>query len=58
MMKNLLNDLRESNVLELDLTVRSSDIARYQAAHEELVKRIRDAGLQEIWFDPELGQSG
>ncbi|KAF7358385.1 AAA-16 domain-containing protein [Mycena venus] len=39
----------------LDFTVRSSDIARYQAVHEELVKQIFDAGLPEVWFDPNLG---
>jgi hypothetical protein len=39
----------------LNLVVRSSDIARYQAVHEELVKQIFDAGLQEVWFNPELG---
>ncbi|KAF7358387.1 AAA-16 domain-containing protein [Mycena venus] len=38
-----------------ELTVRSSDIARYQAVHEELAKQIFDAGLQEVWFDPERG---
>ncbi|KAJ7107596.1 hypothetical protein C8R44DRAFT_322435 [Mycena epipterygia] len=52
MMKNLDHELCHSSVV--DLTVRSSDIARYQAGHEELVKQIRYAGLQEVWFNPEL----
>jgi hypothetical protein len=46
------------NTSALNLVVRSSDIARYQAVHEELVKQIFDAGLQEVWFDPELGGDG
>ncbi|KAJ7706830.1 hypothetical protein B0H17DRAFT_1034585 [Mycena rosella] len=37
----------------LDLTVESSDIARYQAVHEDFAKRIRDAALEEVWFNPE-----
>ncbi|KAJ7856326.1 hypothetical protein B0H13DRAFT_2673020 [Mycena leptocephala] len=34
-------------------TISTTDIARYQAAHEELLEQIRGARLQEVWFDPE-----
>ncbi|KAF7336437.1 AAA-16 domain-containing protein [Mycena sanguinolenta] len=40
---------------ESQLVVTSSDIARYEAAHKELVKRIWDEDMQEIWFNPKLG---
>jgi hypothetical protein len=33
-------------------TISTTDIARYQAAHEELLEQIRGARLQEVWFDP------
>ncbi|KAJ7706840.1 hypothetical protein B0H17DRAFT_1034619 [Mycena rosella] len=49
----MMESLEEMDTSGLDLTVEGSDIARYQAAHEELAKRIRDAGLEEVWFDPE-----
>jgi hypothetical protein len=42
--------MRDPDFSALNLVVRSSDIARYQAVHEELVKQIFDAGLQEVWF--------
>lgn len=45
-------DLGDASVI--DPTMRSSDIARYQAVHEKFVKQIFDAGLQDVWFDPRL----
>jgi len=47
-MRILHDEIRNSSVL--DLTVRSSDIARYEAVHEELFKQIKHEGLQEVWF--------
>ncbi|KAJ7879047.1 hypothetical protein B0H14DRAFT_3435286 [Mycena olivaceomarginata] len=38
----------------LDLTGWSSDMARYQVVHEDHVKQVRKAGLEEIWFDRTL----
>lgn len=51
-MMEIFDKLRDSSVL--DLTVRSSDIAQYQAMHEELVQKIRGTGLEGVWFNPEL----
>ncbi|KAF7362592.1 NACHT domain-containing protein [Mycena venus] len=41
----------------LDLTEWSSDMARYQAVHEDHVKQVRQAGLEEVWFDRTLDGS-
>ncbi|KAJ7301321.1 hypothetical protein DFH08DRAFT_946105 [Mycena albidolilacea] len=51
-MMEIFDKLRDSSAL--DLTVKSSDIARCQAMHEELVQTIRGAGLEGVWFNPEL----
>jgi hypothetical protein len=51
-MMEIFDKLPDSSAL--DLIVRSSDIARYQAMHEELVQTIRGAGLEGVWFNPEL----
>ncbi len=58
--KFLPSELRDSGTLEL--AVKDIDIKHYQAVHEELERRIRDAGLQDVWFwntspvyDPEDG---
>ncbi|KAJ7934635.1 hypothetical protein B0H13DRAFT_2305416 [Mycena leptocephala] len=48
----------KSERLTLDLPVTGSDIARYRAAHEELVKQVWDAGVQELWFPFPETESG
>ncbi|KAJ7034483.1 hypothetical protein C8F04DRAFT_1349114 [Mycena alexandri] len=49
---NLEGEFWESS--GLDLTMKGSDIVRYRAVHEEVVKQIWDAGVQEVWFNPKL----
>jgi hypothetical protein len=51
-MMEIFDKLCDSSAL--DLTVRSSDIVRYQAMHDELVQTITGAGLEGVWFNPEL----
>ena len=40
-------ELRDSGI---DVGVQSSETARYQAAHERLVKEIEDAGVTDTWL--------
>jgi hypothetical protein len=50
----MTENLRYREISEAPISVTSSDIARYQDVHEKFVRRIWDAGLQDVWFDPEL----
>ncbi|KAF7344916.1 AAA-16 domain-containing protein [Mycena venus] len=45
------NTLRIFDIPQAEVVVTSSDIARYEAVHKELVERIRHENAQEAWFN-------